>query len=150
MDRVEEALACHKQGYNCSQAVAMAFARELELPRAQAARLASALGGGLGQMREVCGALSGAALVLGAVRGWGEAPTPEVKQALYATMRGMGEAFEREHGSARCGRLLGLTSRNDSMPPPEARPCDRLIASAVRLLERTLAEGKLDADDSHP
>jgi C_GCAxxG_C_C family probable redox protein len=118
----------------------MAFAEEMDLTREQAARLTSALGGGVGQMRELCGAVSGAAMVLGGLRGWGEDPTPERKQVLYSRMRVLGETFEAEQGSVRCGYLLGVSSRDDPFPPPEARPCDRLITSAVHLLEDALRE----------
>jgi C_GCAxxG_C_C family probable redox protein len=145
MNRIEQAVGFHQAGFNCSQAVAMTFSPEMNLSREQVARLASALGAGVGQMRETCGAVTGAALVLGSVEGWGNDPTPERKQILYDRMRALGERFEAQQGSLQCGKLLGMPDRTAPMPPPEDRPCNRLIAAAVNLLEEAL-----DANHQHP
>ena len=57
--KAERAKTLFQQGYNCAQSVAVAFAPEMGLSEETAARLASAFGGGMGRMREVCGAVSG-------------------------------------------------------------------------------------------
>ena len=69
--RGELARELFREGYNCSQAVTLAFADELEtrgISREMAAGLASSFGGGLGRLREVCGCVSGMALVWGSGR----------------------------------------------------------------------------------
>ena len=58
------------EGYNCAQAVACAYADEMGMTEEQAALLASGFGGGMGRMREVCGAVSGAVLVYSQLRGY--------------------------------------------------------------------------------
>ena len=75
-----------KEGYNCSQAVTLAFADELEargISREMAAGLASSFGGGLGRLREVCGCVSGMALVCGALEGYTDPKAAAEKQDHY-------------------------------------------------------------------
>jgi len=141
MTRAEQAVAYHNQGYNCAQAVVLAFGDVTGLPEGTAAKMAMALGGGMGQMRSLCGAVNGTAIVLGLAQGLGHAPLPEEKQAMYARVAALGERFEAHAGSLQCLHLLKLASRTDPMPPPESRPCNALIAEAVRLLEAELAAG---------
>ena len=69
MNKGELAVDYHKQGYNCGQAMIMAFAPEMGISQGQASRMGQALGGGVGQMREICGAITGAAVVLVMLRG---------------------------------------------------------------------------------
>lgn len=142
MNKGELAVHYHNQGYNCSQAVIMAFSQEMGMRPGQAARIGQALGGGVGQMREVCGAITGAAIVLGILRGKEDAPTPEEKKAFYARMRALGEAFETKHKSVLCMQLLNLKTRDDPMPDPDARPCDQLLRDMAMMLK-----DDLDADD---
>ncbi len=68
-ERALKAKAFFEQGYNCAQSVALAFCDETGLAPETAAKLASSFGAGMGRLREVCGAVSGALLVLGAVKG---------------------------------------------------------------------------------
>ncbi|MDR1600030.1 MAG: C-GCAxxG-C-C family protein [Oscillospiraceae bacterium] len=137
-ERARRAVDCHRQGYNCAQGVLIAFAADMGLTEGQAARLGMGLGGGVGQMREACGAVVGASVALGWIRGVESAPSPERKMEVYAAVRRIGEPFEREEGALDCMRLLGLSSRGDPPPPIEERPCDRLIERAVTLLEAEL------------
>ncbi|MDR2656247.1 MAG: C-GCAxxG-C-C family protein [Oscillospiraceae bacterium] len=136
--RAARAVDCHRQGYNCAQGVLIAFAGDMGLAESQAARLGAGLGGGVGQMREVCGAVVGASIALGWINGGEDAPTPERKQSMYESVRRVGEPFEQAEGTLNCMKLLGLTSRADPMPPMDERPCDRLIERAVTLLEAEL------------
>lgn len=144
MNKGEQAVAYHKQGYNCAQAVIMAFAPEMDISEGQAARMGQALGAGVGQMREVCGAVTGAAVVLGMVRGMERAPTLDEKKVFYRRMRDLGEAFEAKHKTSQCMQLLGIQTRDDPMPPPEDRPCNQLIYDMVMMLK-----DEMDADDSN-
>ena len=75
MNHAERARENFLKGYNCAQSVAIAFAAEMGKSEEEVARLASSFGGGMGKLREVCGAVSGALLVYGALRGYSD-PTP--------------------------------------------------------------------------
>lgn len=139
-----------KEGYNCSQAVTLAFADELEargISREMAAGLASSFGGGLGRLREVCGCVSGMALVCGALEGYTDPKAAAEKQDHYKRIQELVSAFKNENGSYICRELLaGINT--DTNPVPEARtesyykkrPCAELAACAADILERHLKE----------
>lgn len=141
----EKARAFFLQGYNCSQSVAAAFADVMGLTEEQAARMASALGGGLCRMRESCGAVTGAMLVLGVLQGYGR-PDDAAKAALYARGQRVLRAFRDLHGSLRCREILHLPPDQESGPVPtprtaafyQSRPCAQVIYDAARLLEEEL------------
>ena len=132
-EKAQRAKALFLEGYNCAQAVAGAFAPEMGLSVDAAARLASGFGGGMGRMREVCGAVSPKA-------------GPE-KTDTYAMIQELAGRFRAENGSIICRELLGL-ARPEGTPQAEARtpeyykkrPCPELVALAAQILEEWLAE----------
>ena len=148
--RGDRARELFREGYNCSQAVTLAFAEELEargISREMAAGLASSFGGGLGRLREVCGCVSGMALVCGALEGYTDPKAAAEKQDHYKRIQKLVTAFKDENGSYICRELLeGINS--DTTPVPEARtesyykkrPCAELAACAADILERHLEE----------
>ena len=148
--RGDRARELFREGYNCSQAVTLAFAEELEargISREMAAGLASSFGGGLGRLREVCGCVSGMALVCGALEGYTDPKAAAEKQDHYKRIQELVSAFKNENGSYICRELLaGINT--DTNPVPEARtesyykkrPCAELAACAADILERHLKE----------
>ena len=138
-----------KRGYNCAQAVAIAFADELGVDEERAARLASSFGGGMGKMREVCGAVSGALLVYGALRGNSDPEDGEAKKQHYANVRDFADRFKAEHETIICRELLhNIGLKKDIGGDPEertpeyyrTRPCVRFVETAATVLEQMLAE----------
>ena len=83
MDRADKAAKLFLEGYNCAQAVAVAYSDLLGLTPEYTAKLASSFGGGFGRLREVCGAVSGMVMVLGALYGYDNADAEEAKKAGY-------------------------------------------------------------------
>lgn len=150
--RGDRARELFREGYNCSQAVTLAFAEELEargISREMAAGLASSFGGGLGRLREVCGCVSGMALVCGALEGYQSPDAKEEKQEHYKRVQELAEAFKEQNGSYICRELLaGINT--DTKPVPEARtesyykkrPCAELAACAADILEKHLTKLK--------
>ena len=148
--RGDRARELFREGYNCSQAVTLAFADELEargISKEMAAGLASSFGGGLGRLREVCGCVSGMALVCGALEGYTDPKAAAEKQDHYKRIQKLVTTFKDENGSYICRELLsGINS--DTTPVPEARtesyykkrPCAELAACAADILERHLEE----------
>lgn len=133
-ERVEKAEKLFMSGCNCSQAVFAAFADELGLDEELAKRIACGLGGGVGRMREVCGAVSGAALVLGMRHG------PD-KTAAYPAIQEFCAKFKQECGSIVCRELLAGTGATQGGAPetrtPEyyrKRPCVELVKLAAQML----------------
>lgn len=150
--RGDRARELFREGYNCSQAVTLAFADELEargISKEMAAGLASSFGGGLGRLREVCGCVSGMALVCGALEGYQSPDAKEEKQEHYKRVQELAEAFKEQNGSYICRELLaGINT--DTKPVPEARtesyykkrPCAELAACAADILEKHLTKLK--------
>lgn len=152
MTRAERAEANFNNGCNCAQAVFLAFADLAGMDEATAMRLTSGMGGGIGRLREVCGAVSGAALVLGLLYGQSGVPTKEEKAADYRRIQELALQFQAEEGSYLCRELLaGVT--HDKSPVPEARtaayyaarPCPHLVRRAAELVEARLAAQAPDA-----
>lgn len=135
MKREEKAETLFRGGMNCAQAVFCAFADELGMDETTAAKTSCGLGGGVGRLREVCGAVTGAALVLGMRHG------PD-KTAVYPHVQKLAERFRTACGSIVCRDLLAGTGAT-SGGSPEARtadyyrrrPCVELVKLAAALLE---------------
>lgn len=151
-DHAEVAKFLFRRGYNCSQAVFGAFADELGIDFETAMRLSCSFGGGMGRLREVCGAVSGMLLVCGAKCGYATPETGTVKAKHYRQVQELAKSFRAQHGSIICRDLLGGTV-SDSPTPTErtqsfyiTRPCERLIASAAYLLEEKIFYN-LETDD---
>ena len=146
-DHGKKAEALFYEGYNCAQAAFCAFCDETGIPADGAARLASSFGGGMGRMREVCGAVSGALMALGYLRGYAQPNDPEAKKAHYALVREFAERFRAKNGSILCRELLADVQVTPGGEPeartPEfyrRRPCAGLISSAGRIADALLAE----------
>lgn len=145
MDYKEKAMALFHEGYNCSQSVLLAFSDELGLDRVTAMKLSSSFGGGMGRLREVCGAVSGMFMVAGLKDGYDVPGDMEKKAAHYALIQHLAAEFKKENPSIICRELLGLPDGADQ-PVPEARteryykkrPCAELVGSAAEITAREL------------
>ncbi len=142
MTHGEKAKAYFEEGYNCAQSVTLAFAAEMGLDEAAAAKLSSSFGGGLGRLREVCGCVSGMSLAAGAIFGYSDPKAIEEKADHYALIQKLAGEFRERSGSIICRELLaGINS--DTNPVPEARtehyyekrPCAGLAFLAAEILE---------------
>ena len=134
------------EGYNCAQAVFAAFAPDYGMDEKQALRLSSAMGGGMGGMRETCGAVSAMAMVLGLREGYDQ-PDLEAKKRLYDRAQALAGRFRQEHGTLSCRELLAQNGVEAAATPsartPEyykKRPCVRYVEYCARLLAGELAE----------
>ena len=147
MTRKEKAMAYFRQGYNCAQAVVLAFADLTDMDEATLSRMSCSFGGGMGRLREVCGTVTGMFLVTGLLRGYDGAETGEVKAAHYARIQALAKEFEKQNGSIICRELLALRQKHRDDPTPEARteayyagrPCAELVGNAAEILENYLA-----------
>ena len=140
--RVELARRLFNSGYNCSQSVFMAYAEVYGIDKTFAARLAAPLGGGMGRLREVCGAVSGAFLVAGQEFSAENPEDREAKTQNYAVVQELAEEFKNINGSIICRQLLGLApDTKESHVPSERtaeyykrRPCAEYVAIAARVV----------------
>ncbi|MBE5782638.1 MAG: C_GCAxxG_C_C family protein [Clostridiales bacterium] len=143
----EKAAELFLEGYNCAQSIYAAFAPRMGITEKQAARLASALGGGLCRMRETCGAVSGGMMVLGALLGYDDPKDDEAKKRLYARGQRVMKQFKERYGTLNCLELLKLPKGGALSPVPtprtqefyQKRPCARFIYEMARLVEEELS-----------
>jgi C_GCAxxG_C_C family probable redox protein len=134
-----------KQGYNCAQAVALAFEKELNLDKVLIAKTISGFGGGFGRMRDVCGAISGMVFVLSNLEGSFDPTDNNSKMEIYQKVQTLMKEFKDKNGTYICRELLALPEEN-SDPTPEARtesyykrrPCALLVGDACEILENYL------------
>ena len=133
------------EGYNCAQAVAVAFTDVTGMDKKEAAKLAAPFGGGMGRMREVCGAVSGMFMVLGALYGYDNSDADDKKKALYKQVQELAEQFRAENGSIICREIL-KNPPSDPNPSPRTaeyyakRPCAKMVMTAARLMDEFIAQ----------
>ena len=133
------------RGYNCSQAVAVAFCDLMGMTESQAAKLASSFGGGMGRMREVCGGVSGMLLVAGILYGYDTPGDDAAKKKHYTLVQKLAGQFREQAGSIVCREIL-KNPPSDPNPTPrtaefyQKRPCMRMVALAADILERHILE----------
>ena len=145
MTHAEKAKAYFEEGYNCAQAVTLAFADEMGLDKAVAAKMACSFGGGLGRLREVCGCVSGMSLAAGALYGYSDPKAREEKADHYALIQKLANEFKERNGSIICRELLAGIN-NDTNPVPvertesyyKKRPCAELAYMAAEILENEM------------
>ena len=150
MNHSELAIENFMLGYNCSQAVVVAFCDVTGMKPQYAARLSSSFGGGMGRMREVCGAVSGMLLVAGLLYGYGTPGDEESKKAHYHLVQALAGKFREREQSIVCREIL-KNPPSDPTPTPrneefyKKRPCARLVALAAQILDDYIREHPIPA-----
>ena len=146
MNHAQKARELFLSGCNCSQAVFAAFAGDFGMDQDTALRLASSFGGGMGGMRETCGAVSGMLMVAGLKWGYSEVGDLEKKTAHYARVRKLIDSFKAQHTTIVCRELLahlGELKKDPSARTAEyykVRPCVMFVETAARLLDEMDAQ----------
>lgn len=147
MDRQQKAYECFKEGYNCAQAVIMAFADDLPIEHDLLLKISSAFGGGFARTRNLCGAVAGVGMVLGVLKDT-LGDVSEDKKDIYERTRIICDRFEEENGSLLCGELLkNIKNITKDYVPSErtaeyyaVRPCVKFILDATKFTEEYLIE----------
>jgi len=144
MDRQTYAAELFLKGYNCSQSVVMAFSDVLGLEQDFCAKMASSFGGGMGRLREVCGAVSGMLMVAGLLYGYDTYDDDVRKKAHYTLVQELAGQFREKAGSIVCREIL-KNPPSDPAPTPRTaeyyaqRPCARLVVLATKIMEDYIA-----------
>ena len=149
MTKRELAESYFLKGYTCAQAVVLAFAEEIGAEGEQLnvlLKVASSFGGGFGRLREVCGAVSGMGIVVGAMFGLDE-PDNAKKTEHYRLIQRLAGEFKDINGSIVCRELLGAKLAATNPEPAErtpeyykTRPCAKLVGDSAQILEKFCAE----------
>lgn len=143
--REKQALRNFAAGYNCAQAVFMAYADVCGLTGEQAAVISAGFGGGIGRLRSNCGAFSAAVLLCGAMTPQGG--DPNRRPDVYRRVQEVHASFVERCGTVSCAELLNRYPRREGPVPEErtpayyaSRPCARVILQACRIIEEQLAQ----------
>lgn len=149
MDHGMKAAELFISGYNCAQSVAVAFCDVTGLEEKMTARMVSSFGGGMGRLREVCGAVSGMFFVLGTLYGYDTPGDDENKKRLYTEVQALAAKFREQCGHIVCREIL-KNPPTDSNPSPrtaeyyKARPCARMVLVAGQLMDEFIATHPLE------
>jgi C_GCAxxG_C_C family probable redox protein len=131
-----------KKGYNCSQSVFLAFSDYYDMEPETALKISSSFGGGMGRLREVCGAVTGMFMAAGMIYGYEDPKDYKGKTEHYERIQYLAGKFQKETGSLICRELLGLGKGKDD-PVPEKRtqeyykkrPCVEMVGLAAKIME---------------
>ncbi len=142
MTEKERARELFLEGFNCSQSVFCAFCHRFDIDEETAKKISAGLGGGIGRMREVCGAVSASAMVLGSLCAATEGDDSESKQKNYDLVREFSEKFISLHSTVICRELLSLSVKAESSSKPDdrtaeyykKRPCLKIVEDAAEIL----------------
>lgn len=105
--RVEKALKLHGSGYNCAQSIVCAFAEDFGADVETSFRLSEGFGGGIGDMKDMCGALSGAVMVAGLISATGT-DNLKTKGSTYRAVKEMKKKFADKVGAISCKEIKGI------------------------------------------
>lgn len=147
MSHAERARELFVRGYNCAQAVFIAFCDLTGYDEDDAARISSSFGGGMGRLREVCGAVSGAFMVAGCLYGYADETDKDAKTAHYALIQDIAARFRERNGTIICRDLIGAEANDKSAVPTDRtadfykrRPCVELVEIAAEIMDEIIKE----------
>ncbi|HAN20639.1 MAG: hypothetical protein A2Y15_06505 [Clostridiales bacterium GWF2_36_10] len=143
----EKAAELFREGYNCAQSVFAAYCDVTNIDKETALKLSSSFGGGMGRLREVCGALTGAFMVAGIIYGYTSPADDIAKAEHYALIQKIAKKFKERNGTIICRELLELSEKH-SLPTPvkrneeyyATRPCERFVYEAAEIMDEILKE----------
>lgn len=148
MTKPEQAAEYMKRGFNCAQSVVKAFASEVDVDEIDAIQMAATFGGGMGRYGYVCGAVTGAALILGKQFGNTEPADIPAREKAYEAIGQLFQQFEKEHGTVMCKQLISV----DMLNPEELKKaresgifqtqCVGYVSTVARILEGLLDSGE--------
>ncbi len=146
-ERAEKARNYFLEGYNCSQAVFLAYCDLTGLDEKTALLISSSFGGGMGRLREVCGAVSGMFMTVGMLYGYSDPKAGTEKTEHYKRIQELAAKFKEKNGSIVCREILGRIAEDKSYIPAErtaeyykTRPCAKMVEDAVMVLDEYIKE----------
>ena len=141
--KVNDAVACFNDKFNCSQAILSTYCEEFGMDKTTALKVACGLGAGMGRLQETCGAVSGAYLLIGLMYGKHTKEDEPAKEKTYAMVREFSKLFEERNKTTNCRELLGVDLINGDKQAAAERVkfvCPKMVSDAAEILETILFE----------
>lgn len=144
--KAEQAKENFREGYNCCQAVVLAFSQELGIDKITLAKLGSSFGGGMGKLREVCGGVSGMFMVAGMLLGYSDPCAQSEKAEHYKLIQELAAKFKQEYGSIICRDLIIESATGSHIPAERTeeyykkRPCGEYVGFCARIIAELLSK----------
>lgn len=140
-ERVNRAVELFKSGFNCSQSVFAAFSDQYGITEELALKLSASFGGGIGRMRQTCGAACGLFMLLGLETGATNSIDRDKKAHNYHEVQLLAEKLKEVNGSIICSELLGLDKKEKVSSIPEERnmqyykkrPCSKIVENTAKV-----------------
>lgn len=146
-DRTAQAVDYFKEGYNCAQSVAMAYSDVFKLDMETVKQISAPFGGGMGRLREVCGAATGMFMILGMQYPASDPTDMKAKEDNYAAVQRTAAKFKERLGSYLCADLLKIECKPQEVTPSDrnteyyaTRPCALCVAVGAEILGRELMD----------
>lgn len=134
-----------KDGYNCAQSLLLAFSDITGFDKNTSLKLSSSFGGGMGRLREMCGAVSSMLMIAGILEGYTTPNNDDIKEKHYTLVQELANEFKSQAGSYICRDILNLPPGPDSPSPSkrteeyyQERPCENCIKIAAEIIEHKL------------
>ena len=142
MENYKKAIEYFKQGYNCAQSVFLTYCEQFNIDKTTGLKLSSSFGGGMGRLREVCGAVSSMFAILGLKYGYTDNDNDEIKAKHYSLIQQAADKFKSEHDTIICRELLNLDEKTSTPIPSKRteeyyqnRPCEYFIKTACEIID---------------
>jgi len=134
MERSDKAAELFLSGYNCAQSVLLSFADDLKFSKELAQKMAAGFGGGMGKQQETCGAVTGAIMVLGLLKGEEVNNNDELKNESYGSVKEFSRQFIAQFKTTNCGELIGcdLNTPEGAEEFKEKKIMEEVCAPCVR------------------
>lgn len=149
-ERKDKAVAYFEEGYNCAQSVFLAYSDLYEIEPDLAKKLSAPFGGGMGRLREVCGACSGMFMLMGMQYPANDPTDKDAKTANYAAVQRTATVFKQKFGTLICAELLDVKRQAQTPTPSDRnaeyyakRPCARFVAEAAEIVGVEIANVSL-------
>ena len=139
--KVEEAVACFNNRFNCAQAILSTYCEEFGLDKETAFKVSCGLGAGMGRLQETCGAVSGAYLLIGLMHGKYTIDGDPAKEKTYALVQEFARRFEERNNTTKCRDLLEIDLINDdkrAIAEQVAKVCPKMVQDAAEIIEEML------------
>ena len=139
--KVDDAVDCFNNGFNCAQAVLSAYCEEFGLDKNTALKLSCGFGAGMGRLQETCGAVSGAYILIGLMHGKCSREDDEAKEKTYALVREFSKRFTERNKTCNCREILGIDFINGDKQIARERVqklCPKMVKDAAEIIEEIL------------